>query len=60
MKAEELRSIQTPLKERYREAPDAALITLRAKGRIGEHVSCSIQTGKALVEAGLHPTLPRR
>ena len=55
MKAEELRSVQRPLKERYREAPDAALITLRAQGRLGEGVSCKIETGKALVEAGLHP-----
>src|SRR5216110_2429218 len=54
MKAEELRSVQAPLKERYREAPEAALITLRAEGRIGEGVSCKIETGKALVVAGLH------
>src|SRR5260221_12470745 len=55
MKAEELRSVQTPLKERYRETPDAALITLRAEGRLGEGVSCKIETGKALVVAGLPP-----
>lgn len=55
MKAEDLRSVQAPLKERYRESPDAALITLRAQGRIGEGVSCKIETGKALVVAGLHP-----
>ena len=55
MNAEELRSVQAPLKERYREAPEAALITLRAEGRIGEGVSCKIETGKALVVAGLHP-----
>lgn len=55
MKAEDLRSIQAPLKERYREAPGAALITLRAQGRLGEGVSCKIETGKALVVAGLHP-----
>src|SRR5713101_4790613 len=55
MNAEELRSAQSPLKERYREAPEAALITLRAKGRLGEGVSCKIETGKALVVAGLHP-----
>jgi uncharacterized OsmC-like protein len=55
MNAEELRSIQAPLKERYRGAPDAALITLRAQGRLGEGVSCKIETGKALVIAGLHP-----
>ncbi len=55
MDAEELRSIQAPLKERYRQAPEAALITLRAKGRLGEGVSCKVETGKALVVAGLHP-----
>jgi len=55
MNAEELRSVQAPLKERYRETPEAALITLRAEGRIGEGVSCKIETGKALVVAGLHP-----
>ncbi len=55
MNAEEFRSIQAPLKERYREAPEAAFITLRAQGRLGEGVSCKIETGKALVVAGLHP-----
>ncbi|MES2938703.1 MAG: OsmC family protein [Pseudomonadota bacterium] len=55
MHADELRSVQAPLKERYREAPQAALVTLRAQGRIGEGVSCKIETGKALVVAGLHP-----
>jgi uncharacterized OsmC-like protein len=55
MKAEELRSVQAPLKERYREAPESALITLRARGHLGEGVSCKIETGKALVVAGLHP-----
>jgi uncharacterized OsmC-like protein len=55
MKAEELRSIQAPLKERYREVPEAALVTLRAEGRLGDGVSCRIETGKALIVAGLHP-----
>jgi uncharacterized OsmC-like protein len=55
MNAQELRAVQTPLKEHYRKAPDAALITLRAKGRLGEGVTCKIETGKALVAAGLHP-----
>jgi len=55
MHADELRSIQAPLKERYRQAPEAALITLSAQGRLGEGVSCKIETGKALVVAGLHP-----
>src|ERR1051326_5484854 len=55
MEADTLRALQTPLKERYREEPEAALITLRAKGRLGENVTCKIETGKALVAAGLHP-----
>src|SRR3981081_63782 len=55
MNAEELRSVQAPLKERYREAPETARITLRAEGRIGDGVSCRIETGKGLVTAGLHP-----
>jgi uncharacterized OsmC-like protein len=55
MNADQLRALQTPLKERYREQPEAALITLKAHGRIGEGVTCNVQTGKALVEAGLHP-----
>ena len=55
MNADELRSMQTPLKERYREDPASALLTLKAEGRIGENISCKIETGKALVEAGLHP-----
>ena len=55
MNSEELRSMQAPLKERYREEPGAALVTLRAQGRLGEGVSCKVETGKALVIAGLHP-----
>jgi uncharacterized OsmC-like protein len=55
MNADELRSVQAPLKERYRATPDAALITLRAEGRLGEGVSCNVETGAALVNAGLHP-----
>jgi uncharacterized OsmC-like protein len=55
MKTEDLRAIQAPIKERYKEHPDAALITLKARGRLGEGVTCSVQTGKALVAAGLHP-----
>ncbi|HCP92260.1 MAG TPA: peroxiredoxin [Spartobacteria bacterium] len=55
MNADEIRSSQAPLKERYRQRPDTALVTLRAEGRIGEGVTCKIETGKALVEAGLHP-----
>src|SRR2546426_7086188 len=55
MNADEIRSLQAPLKEQYRQRPDTALITLRAEGRIGEGVTCKIETGRALVEAGLHP-----
>src|SRR5438034_10017989 len=55
MDAEELRSLQSPLKQQYREQPGAALITLRAHGRVGDHVTCKVDTGRALVEAGLHP-----
>jgi uncharacterized OsmC-like protein len=51
----ELRSVQQPLKDRYRLDPDAALITLTAEGRLGEGITCSVATGRALVEAGLHP-----
>ncbi|MHB8628483.1 MAG: OsmC family protein [Aggregatilineales bacterium] len=55
MKTEELRSLQTPLKERYREQPESAFLTLKAQGRLGDGITCKVQTGKALVEAGLHP-----
>src|SRR5688500_18522594 len=55
MNANDLRSVQAPLKDRYRESPETALITLRASGRLGERVTCKIETGKALVAAGLHP-----
>jgi uncharacterized OsmC-like protein len=55
MKLEELRAVQAPLKENYKAHPEAALITLHAQGRLGEGVTCSVQTGKALVAAGLHP-----
>ena len=54
MNAEELRSLQAPVKDRYREHPETASITLRAEGRIGEGITCRVETGKALVEAGLH------
>lgn len=55
MKIEELKAAQAPLKDLYRNTPEAALITLKAKGRLGEGVTCKIETGKALVAAGLHP-----
>jgi uncharacterized OsmC-like protein len=55
MNADELRSLQAPLKAQYRERPETALVTLRAEGRIGEGITCKVETGKELVEAGLHP-----
>jgi uncharacterized OsmC-like protein len=55
MTADELRSLQAPLKAQYREHPETALVTLRAEGRIGKNITCKIETGKAPVEVGLHP-----
>jgi uncharacterized OsmC-like protein len=55
MRAEELRSIQSPLKERYRDNPRAAEVTLSATGTLDEGVSCSVRTGSAIAAAGLHP-----
>jgi uncharacterized OsmC-like protein len=55
MTTDELRALQAPLKEQYREDPDSAVVTLRAQGRIGEGIFCRVETGRALVEAGLHP-----
>lgn len=55
MDRDELRATQAPLKERYAVEPEAALVTLRASGSLGEGVSCSVDTGRAIAEAGLHP-----
>jgi uncharacterized OsmC-like protein len=55
METTELRALQQPFKDRYRDDPSAALITLTAEGSLGEGVSCSVQTGRTLAEAGLHP-----
>src|SRR6201987_3091955 len=55
MTLDDLRSLQAPLKTRYRDRPDTALMTLRAEGRLGKNITCKIETGKARVEAGLHP-----
>ena len=55
MNSSELKSLQAPLKEKYRTDPGSAIITLKAQGVIGEGVSCKVETGKAFVEAGLHP-----
>jgi uncharacterized OsmC-like protein len=55
MRADELRTIQAPLKEQYREDPAAAEVTLRASGDLDEGISCSVRTGAAITAAGLHP-----
>ena len=55
MNADELRALQATVKAQYRERPETALVTLRAEGRVGENIACKIETGKARVEAGLHP-----
>lgn len=56
MKTSELRNIQAPLKEKYRSQPESAIITLEARGKIGEEgISCKIDTGRGLIEAGQHP-----
>src|SRR5437763_991188 len=55
MNATDLKSLQAPLKERYRNQPDTALVTLKAEGKLGDGITCKIDTGKALIEAGLHP-----
>jgi uncharacterized OsmC-like protein len=55
MDADQLRALQAPLKEKYRADPEAALITLRAAGRLGEGITCKVETGRAIAEAGLHP-----
>ena len=56
MQADELRALQAPLKAKYKTQPSQALVTLSASGRLdGSGVSCRVETGRALVEAGLHP-----
>ncbi len=56
MDAAELRALQAPFKDQYKEAPQSAVITLKAEGTLGEEgITCSVDTGKAIVEAGLHP-----
>lgn len=55
MNADELRAMQAPLKERYRAEPSTAVITLRAEGKLGDGITCRVETGRALVDAGLHP-----
>src|SRR5450755_373091 len=55
MNSIELKSLQAPLKEKYKAEPESAIITLKARGRIGEGISCSVETGRAIIDAGLHP-----
>ncbi len=55
MDSTELKNLQAPLKDKYKTEPASALITLKAEGKVGEGISCSVETGRALVEAGLHP-----
>jgi uncharacterized OsmC-like protein len=54
MNTEELKKIQAPIKEKYRQQPESATITLKAKGKIGEGITCKVETGRTLAEAGLH------
>lgn len=55
MDSAELKAMQSPLKARYKDDPDSAIVTLHAVGRLGEGVTCSVETGQALAKAGLHP-----
>lgn len=55
MNSEELKSLQAPLKDKYRETPEAAYVTLKAQGVVSEGISCKVETGKAMIQAGLHP-----
>jgi uncharacterized OsmC-like protein len=55
MNSAELKAVQAPLKEKYRDDPESAIITLRAEGKIEEGISCKVETAHALIEAGLHP-----
>ncbi len=55
MNSAEMRNLQAPLKEKYRIQPESAIITLKAHGKIGEGISCKVETGRAIVKAGLHP-----
>ncbi|HWP84081.1 MAG TPA: OsmC family protein, partial [Terriglobia bacterium] len=56
MESEQLRAAQAPLKARYKEEPAAAVVTLRARGRLDDHrIACHVESGRALIAAGLHP-----
>ena len=60
MDSVELRAVQQPLKDAYRDDPDKAIVTLRAHGQLDDAISCSVETGRALAVAGLHPASGRR
>ena len=55
MDANEIKALQSPLKQKYRDEPQSAVVTLRAQARLGEGITCKVETGRALIEAGLHP-----
>jgi uncharacterized OsmC-like protein len=55
MNSVKLKSLQSPIKEKYRNQPETAIFTLKAEGKIGEGISCNLETGKSLIKAGLHP-----
>src|SRR4051794_40711694 len=55
MDTQELRALQAPLKERYRQEPDSGRLTLSARGELGAGITCSVDTGRAIAQAGLHP-----
>jgi len=55
MNSEELKNLQAPLKDKYRDNPLSAIVTLKAQGNVGENISCKVETGRAIIEAGLHP-----
>ncbi|HEX5411630.1 MAG TPA: OsmC family protein [Terriglobia bacterium] len=55
MDVDKIKALQAPLKQKYRDNPESAIVTLRAQARLGQGITCKVETGKALVEAGLHP-----
>ena len=55
MNSDELKALQAPIKQQYKDSPDSAMVTLSATAKMGEGISCKVDTGKGLVEAGLHP-----
>lgn len=57
MNLNELKELQAPIKNKYREDPESAIFTLKAEGKVGDGISCKVDTGKAWIESGLHPEL---